>query len=457
MDPIAILFTTLIDEPVTNRPKPIMQGAQRIALMVMAVGLIFHIVGYVLITNVTLHRNLIYLLVALPFCAYCLSSLREIRTPISNLKISFSVAAFLILTSVSALWGSEHFVFNALLYSFYVASFMGAIVIVLSDVNSITLERFLILAPLLTATYIAVVSGAFLFAATGNVSSLESLLTELGVDGFGYLRDVGYVRSNWSHEIPRLDVGSNDLSNPVSAAMYFGFMFLMLLFYDELTDSRPNQKLVIYAVAIILIFGMVMTQSRAPLFSLVFTLTIFLFLKLPRRDYGILGFSLVMLTTSAVMTGLYFDDLRLFQFNEHIRLEIASACVTDARANPIFGIGFQLGNSPFNKLGLAYQHCHNIFLDTLRLGGLVGLVSLILVLFFAFQSALKDRSNLHFLVPPLVFGLLCLQTDGTIPLSKPNVHWLLLWLPIALIVLHDRSQGTGRNLFNSQRKSPTGN
>lgn len=110
-----------------------------------------------------------------------------------------------------------------------------------------------------------------------------------------------------------------------------------------------------------------------------------------------------------------------------------------------YGVGttleLQLGGKPF------LSHAHNLVLDTLRYGGLVGALLVVVQMTLVTVAAWQVSRRHSDFVPVAIWwagGVMFLLTNGQQPLVKPHHIWFFYWLPAALIAARwqlDRARG----------------
>jgi O-antigen ligase len=122
------------------------------------------------------------------------------------------------------------------------------------------------------------------------------------------------------------------------------------------------------------------------------------------------------------------------------RLPIWQRILEQWQAAPAFGYGYQPTTIlwPGGKPSIM-NHAHSGFLATLRDGGLVGLVLLLMVYGFALRAALemvfKSRRARYLCL--FVFGLVCVLVDSDQMVTRPRELWVILWLPLACLMAYE--------------------
>ncbi len=79
-----------------------------------------------------------------------------------------------------------------------------------------------------------------------------------------------------------------------------------------------------------------------------------------------------------------------------------------------------------------FHHAHNSWIDILYYTGLIGLILALWHWVLLARSFSRDRDILP-LYLWLAFGSLCLFTNGSSLLTRPDAQWLMYWVPAGLL------------------------
>jgi O-antigen ligase len=104
-----------------------------------------------------------------------------------------------------------------------------------------------------------------------------------------------------------------------------------------------------------------------------------------------------------------------------------------------FGFGMQKEFLLSLPNGQTFTHSHNFILDTFRLTGFVGACLVLSVYLYALYKGFKSpiySTKIRAIV--LLFGSLCLMSNGKIPFNRPSHSWLAFWVPVAMIANQPR-------------------
>lgn len=220
---------------------------------------------------------------------------------------------------------------------------------------------------------------------------------------------------------------------PIEEAMMAGFLFLACLWlYNDQFDWVYKSVLAVAAISFIMV--VLLTKSRGPLLSLVFSIPLMLFFKKTQAKKYFIYFMLLMVFVGVFLgfTGSY---IKIFSrgLDFPYRIEIWRLSLKDGFEFFWFGQGAS-ESSPIFVDGNKFTHSHNLLLSIFRMGGVVGvmlfLVNFILCIFTGFKTK-NETTKLWVLL--LFYGVLCLMTNGRYPLTHHFVIWYAYWIPILFI------------------------
>jgi O-antigen ligase len=221
-------------------------------------------------------------------------------------------------------------------------------------------------------------------------------------------------------------------SNPINTAIYFGVIALASWYLFPL--CCPLNKIgliVLLAGSVSLMF---LTQSRGPLISLVITLFCISVLRRRRDDLFLWGIALVAFISSVLFLDIIPSIIERANANNY-RLEIWSRVASLIKENIFFGQGLG-GPTDISFLAngreLIVSHSHSSIIETFRVGGLVGGFIFIAMVFLNTRPEANDERL--FFLSWLVFGLLCLSTNGRLPFIRPSIEWFAFWIPLFFTV-----------------------
>lgn len=234
-------------------------------------------------------------------------------------------------------------------------------------------------------------------------------------------------------------VGLGTTDNPNPSAFIYGFFGLIALDYSR---RHSGEKLAyVYATGIIVIFiFLILTQSNTSLLALI-TTSALLFFADSLRTRSALLFVIILGPTAVAYLAWSLGFLgAATDIGFMNRLPIWKYVLEQWQTAPVFGHGYQqiIMLAEDGKPSIMH-YAHSLFLSTLRDGGLVGLVLLLLVYFFALRSALKmastERRALYLCL--FMFGLVCVLVDTDQIVTRPRELWIILWLPLSCLVAYE--------------------
>lgn len=243
-----------------------------------------------------------------------------------------------------------------------------------------------------------------------------------------------------SGEWPRLEGISLRGDINVTATLY---SVAAIFFARDLLAARDRwQWARLLALALFLAVAL-LSRSKVPLLAL-----LCIFALLSQASLGRLRRS-VKLALAALALGLlagYILVLGRVPLVERpegylLRLELWSQVLDQARSAwwTGHGVGAQL---PLHLPGQPIiGHAHNILLDTLRTGGLIGALLLLVQISLGGVLAWRVGRGEPAWRPVVAWwalGVFFLMTNGQHPLVKPHHIWFYYWIPLALLLARDR-------------------
>ena len=219
------------------------------------------------------------------------------------------------------------------------------------------------------------------------------------------------------------------LFNPLLASHVFGF-FIAFWFGLFVTHESNVKSLAFWGIVILgaVIFA---TGSRTPLLAAT-AVVIWLAVVYPNNK-TVCGLIVLLL---GGLLAWFFESEILLQRGLSYRTEIWTNILNQILAKLWFGHGFGTGMSiQLENIPYPFSDPHNITLSVFYSGGLVGVMLWVFLYAMTLFSAWKFREDRWVIVfsATVVFGLVAGMTEGGGFLSRPKEHWLLIWLPIALL------------------------
>lgn len=226
--------------------------------------------------------------------------------------------------------------------------------------------------------------------------------------------------------------GLGVLNNQLVAAQAFGALGLMAFILSVQVNSK-GRVTVFLVCGVVCYTAVIMTQSRGPVFYfLICGLLILLAMVFLKRAREALAF-LALLSICFVFFYMFgvFDALIQRLDKKSPRLVIWRKMLSESGDVLWFGKGVRRFTDFSTTMG-DWQHSHNVFIDTLRFGGVVCVVFLMVIIIISLRGVLRNFLNNPFYIW-LLFGLLCMLTNGKFLLVRPDWSWLLFWVPVGFI------------------------
>jgi O-antigen ligase len=226
--------------------------------------------------------------------------------------------------------------------------------------------------------------------------------------------------------------------NANEGATAAGTAMLLALFCMTPTATGHWRRSLWVVSASVLLAGMVLSGSRTPLAAGVACLLLGLALL---RRWRLLVVGIALLGAALALTMHSDAGRQAITRGDSYRLAIWQYYVERAARHPWFGEGVLTDDTSrvefhgadgtvFNAL-----HPHDVYLATTLYGGVPALMLLLAVVALALRQAwaLARHGEPAWLLV-LVFGLLCMLTDGDRLLHAPRAIWVYFWLPVGALI-----------------------
>lgn len=229
--------------------------------------------------------------------------------------------------------------------------------------------------------------------------------------------------------------------NVIDMAGYYGigiFCGLILL--------RETGKKWLYLPIAMLFVAILLTQSRGPLFSIIFALAplTLLLKRLHRKDWLIIGIILVAIALAMVLSSGY--DVLLTRIQDSysqsfIRFGIWENALNHVQQKPWFGWGFGQEIDFVNEIGQRVHTTHSLYFASLLKGGFVGGALLLAVIIYAFYMGWQQiKAHQPLEASMFLFIVMFYTTQGMFVIGNPGTSWVLFWLPLALVMALPKRQ-----------------
>jgi O-antigen ligase len=234
-----------------------------------------------------------------------------------------------------------------------------------------------------------------------------------------------------SHNLSRMQ-GYGILYNSLVAAQAFGSLAVASLVL-AVTVNRKKPAFFYGGLFIGFAVAVALTQSRGPIISL-FAVSLLILLLSPYSVRYRLKVVFLIGVLVVLMLALNPEMMDVLQRKENpfsYRFQIWDYILEHAQQHIIFGQGITR-ETEFPIENVVFEHSHNVIIDTLRFSGIVGVA----VLFWNIKTAFKrwTANKEHYpYYAWLLFGLLCMLTNGKFLLARPDWIWISYWLPLGFI------------------------
>ncbi len=240
--------------------------------------------------------------------------------------------------------------------------------------------------------------------------------------------------------------GLGALFNPLLVSHVFGFFIAAGLGAYFASDKAIEP---IPLVSIALCGALVIaTGSRTPLVAIVATVLCLSLLAPGRKAFYALGALLALGLALALLA-----PEMVLQRGASYRPEIWLNVARQVSEQLWFGHGYGTALTVRSAdIPLELSDPHNLSLAVLYAGGIVGLALWALLYLAAFSEAWRRRGDpwARLCAATVVYGFAAGMTEGGSFFSRPEEHWFLIWIPLALLAQATcRGRGNGteeRNL-----------
>jgi len=378
-------------------------GLSNILLNILKIGILLYVAGFFLLEGSKQNTSL-YLLAFLPLLVLLPYKSRE---AIPKHIIIHTLLAAIAYYCISSFWSSDpgQSFIKSSRYALYILAYLASLQILIIK-NKLPVKH-IILTIFLSALFSAALTLFHQWETIGTGRLMHSTL-------LGGLRD-----------------------NPINTAVFFGLASITSI---HIFRTTPNKYLQITSLlALVLFFSlMLLTKSRGPMLALLITLPI-MFISVRTTRMTFVNFIKACGGLAFFAAGLYFishDAIsdRLSQPN--YRLEIWLTAIKQLQGDFFFGTGLNFNDRIIISKSHSFTHAHNSFIQLLVTGGIVGASLFISVVFFAIVTAWRSKSiAIKFYAIWLIYGCLCLSTNGKLPIHRPSSLWFSFWTPLFLVLL----------------------
>jgi hypothetical protein len=235
---------------------------------------------------------------------------------------------------------------------------------------------------------------------------------------------------------------------PTTAAMTYATCFVSSVSLI-LMDIQITKKLISVIAAIILLYGLLLTQSRGPLVGTMVALlisTLILF-RLTHHRFGVIVFCVFALATMIMVPKI---GVFALQRGDGSRPEIWSRFIKLALDRPLIGYGERLQFLVELDGGNMLGHAHNIFISSLIRGGIFSLFALILSYTLSVIKCIEliTRFNNPLPLALVILIIIAGSVDFDQIIFMSDWQWVSFWLPIGCAIASELQ-------VNQKKRHPT--
>ena len=241
----------------------------------------------------------------------------------------------------------------------------------------------------------------------------------------------------WNHLIPNgrlLFWGS--VSHPIlGASMYcIGICAGLFCINNDVKDTTYLKYVEIVGL-IIVCLSVLLSKSRGPILSLYAMFLLYAGTKKSMK--GILLLLILPITVYCIVIWSNSDLISKVIERKFYRFEMWSVELMHIKSHLLFGSGLLSDDDLMIHNGIEFIHPHSVYVATIFYGGIFAGCLLLSVLLFSFHSAIRwfVHTKDALCICMLVLATLLVATDGAKMVTKPNVNWLIFWLPVCFCII----------------------
>lgn len=231
--------------------------------------------------------------------------------------------------------------------------------------------------------------------------------------------------------------GFGRLWSPLWMGAIYGGMTVILVGLLSHVGLTQKHKILLVALIAVMFIGVLATHSRMPILA---TLAVGFLVFLMGKN-SLKSKVVITISTVVILMGMFWAFLPYFENDiergQSYRFDLWRGAMDLIQEKPLLGHGAGSDipiESPVELID-DWHYYHNTYIATLVDLGLVGGFLHLLILVIAFRVAWQLRSNIAVRISAylLLYSCLINITFGEAIISRMNVQWLLMWLPILII------------------------
>lgn len=381
---------------VSNRLASIRYKVQKTAFLKYTY-LIF-LAGFFVSPDKHLHRNYFYLFVVVPFLiGLDSSSIRNcIRSKLFQLSILFLLYFWASMFWTDAYLSGEAY-YDLSRYLLMLVIFL-MVTMMLSSVSDECFDKI-----------------KFWLCSAACISAIIMVIIFYDSNNFPRAKLIGYFEHT---------------QNPNQASMFFGFVGI-LAFHSVLCSKYAWHKIFYWFVSLTLLGYILLSQSRGPLLAFIIALVMG---SIFGKSWKTIGIFITLFIVFIVFLEFYDVGIRsYYERGLSYRLILLKGAIKHVSEAPLFGKGYFADvNMPIGKYIVSP---HNLLLLVSAKSGVIGGGLLLLLILTTLVHSYKYFivSGNWIFICIFAYFIICMTFDYTHILYKPNLGWIIFWMPIALI------------------------
>jgi len=221
----------------------------------------------------------------------------------------------------------------------------------------------------------------------------------------------------------------------LGAGMYcIGICAGLFCINNDVKDTTYLKYVEIVGLIIVCI-SVLLSKSRGPIISL-----FFMFMLYAGTKKSMKGVLLLLVLPITVYCIVIWSDSGLTSKvieREFYRFEIWSVELMRMKGHLLFGNGILTDDNLFIHSNIEFIHPHSVYVTTIFYGGIFAGCLLLSILLFSFHIAIRwfVQTKDALCICMILLATLMVATDGSKIVTKPNVIWLIFWLPICFCMI----------------------
>jgi hypothetical protein len=208
-----------------------------------------------------------------------------------------------------------------------------------------------------------------------------------------------------------------------------------LFHLDNDIKGNTYMKYIEMVGLIIVCISVLLSKSRGPILSLYVMFVLYAVSKKSMKGVLLLLVLPISVYFIAIWSGS--DLINSVIERKFYRFEMWSVELIRIKSHLLFGNGLLTDGNLAIHSGLEFIHPHSVYVATLFYGGIFAGCLLLSVLLFSFHSAIRwfVHTKDALCICMLLLATLLVATDGSKIVTKPNVIWLIFWVPICFCMI----------------------